>query len=189
MTTVTTPTETTQPAAERPDAMHDGTTARRVNFLPIDELGLASRKAWLTYIGLALVPPGAMIFSIFYLLFQGGATVRSFGGIGWLMVGMFWLGIAVPGSFFVRRRIWNRWYTGEGVVRPDEYMKGNLVVWGPMVVGGVMGFIGTALTAGPASLFTSITALILFLTQAPDASALTKPVGDHDDPAVYQEPK
>ena len=169
--------------------MHDSATSTRVNFLPVDEIGLAIRKNWALYLAFALVPPAAMILCIFALIWNGGTRFSSFGGIGWLIAGMTWISVAVPIAFYVRRRLWINWYEGHGVVSPENYFKGNLVVWTPMIIAGVMGFMGTAITAGPASLFTSITALVLFLSQNPDASALTKPVGDHDDPGVYQEPK
>ena len=180
---------TLQNNAALPDVMHDPKNDQRVRFLPIDEIGLAIRKNWLLYLAFALVPPATMILCIFFLIWNGAAMEQSFGGVGWLVVGMTWISIAVPLAFFIRRKLWIDWYRGDGVVSPENYFKGNLIVWTPMVIGGMMGFIGTAMTAGPASLFTSITALVLFLSQNPDASALTKPVGDHDDPAVYQEPK
>ena len=181
-------TSTLQPDATRPDAMHEETSGNPSIYLPVSEIGMAMRKTWLIFIGLALVPPAAMIASIFFLIWDGGNMMRSFGGVGWLVVGMVWISVTVPLAFYIRRQLWIDWFKGDGVVSPENYVKGNVIVWAPMVIGGVMGFVGMALTAGPASLFTSITALVLFISQAPDGSALTKPVGDHDDPAVFEHP-
>ncbi|MEM1010592.1 MAG: hypothetical protein AAGI46_00055 [Planctomycetota bacterium] len=162
--------------------------------VPLDEAGLALRYAWLTYIAVALIPPAAMIGSIFVLLFTGnGATkevdhVGHFWGVVWLVGGMTFIGVTLPGSFYIRRQLWNEYYAGD-VVTPGNYLKGWVIIWLPLVSAGVLGFIGLALTRDFATVFISMLAFIVFLSMAPNGHAMTRPVGDHDDPATYEEPK
>lgn len=181
-----------QPGAEHPDVEH---APRRPIYLPLGAIGLAIRKAWLTYILLGLVPPAVMIGTIFWLIFTGNdrilqnyAGLEGSWGMVWLVGGMAWIGVTVPLAFFIRRGLWKGYYEG-GVVRPENYLKGWFVIWLPLVIGGVIGFVGLALTREVASLFTSMLSFIVFLSMYPNGHALTRPIGDHDDPAVYEEPK
>lgn len=184
--------DTLQPDATRPDVEH---TPRRKIYLPLDEIGLAIRKAWLAYIVLALIPPSAMIAAIFFLIFTGNDRIiqsptdlDGTAGMIWTIAGLTWVGLSLPLAFFIRRGLWAAYYEG-GVVKPDNYLKGWLVIWLPLVFGGVLGFIGLAATREVASLFTSMLAFIVFLAMVPNGHALTRPVGDHDDPGVYEEPR
>ena len=203
MTTTTTapatPTEPTvaadaiKPGAKRPDVMHSDRPMRTAY---LGEAAMALRSAWALYLALALLPPLAMIATIFFLIFRGGDNVfgpnviiaSTTAGWYWLLAGMLWISVAVPAAFFVRRIYWNQYYKGHPV-GPGDYLKGNAAIWLPLVLAGVMGFVGFAATRYVASLFTSITAFIVYLSMSPNGHAMTRPVGDHDDPAVYEEPK
>ncbi len=182
---------TLQPGAERPDVEH---STRPFVAISLDEAGLALRKAWLAYIVLALIPPAAMIASIFWLIFTYDRPVNAdfgmYGGaeMAWLLVGMTWIGIVTPLGFVLRRKIWHEFYEG-GVAKADNYLKGWLIIWIPLTIGGVLGFVGLAVTTGVSNVFTSMLAFVIFLSMAPNGHALTRPVGDHDDPGVYEEPK
>ena len=183
-----------QPGAERPDVDHD----ERSNLLPhigVDAVAFELRKAWATYFALALLPPGAMITAIFFLIFRGGDAVLNndglmdgFWGMTWLIVGMIWIGAALPAGFFARRVLWHRFYEG-GVVEPRRFLPGCLVVWAPLVLAGVMGFVGFALTREAGVLLVSMLAFIVFLAMFPNGHSMTRPVGAVDDPGVYEEPK
>ena len=184
--------------AERPDVEHRESN-RPLTAVALDHAGLALRKAWAIYIVLALIPPGAMIASIFALLFTRNDAMSEvqpgqyygfgdFWGLVWLVIGMIWIGVTVPLGFFIRRAKWKAFYEG-GLVDADDYLAGWLPIWIPLVIGGVLGFVGLALTAEVGNLFTSMLAFVVFLSMAPNGHALTRPVGDHDDPAVYEEPK
>ena len=187
-----------QPDAARPDVEHRD--SRPMTAVALDEAGLALRKAWAIYILLALIPPGAMIAAIFTLLFTRNDTLadvptaQQYGGFGgfwglvWLTFGMVWISIFVPLGFFIRRAKWKAFYEG-GLVSGKDYLAGWLPIWVPLVIGGVIGFVGLALTAEVGNLFTSMLSFVVFLSMAPNGHALTRPVGDHDDPGVYEEPK
>ncbi len=181
-----------QPGADRPDA---SPATRPMETVALDEAGLALRLAWLTYIGLALIPPAAMIASIFVLLFTGNDLVSTstrgsdnFWGMTWLVLGMTFIGIALPAAFYVRRMLWIEFYNGS-VVKPSNYLKGWLVIWLPLVFAGVLGFVALALTKDFGTVFISMMAFIVFLAMAPNGHAMTRPVGDDDDPGTYEEPK
>ena len=180
-----------RPGALHPDVEH----SERVVLAPhLDESSLALRKAWAIYLVLALLPPMAMIMSIFWLLLEPHLWYQPLiskqaNTAGWLsfLSGMIWLSLSVPVGFVLRSRYWSAYYEGE-LVEPAEYHKGNLAVWIPLVIAGIAGFAGFAATHYVANLFTSLTAFIIFLALCPTGHAMTRPVGDHDDPGVYEEP-
>ena len=182
------------PGASHPDVEHSD---RPMQTTYLKESALALRKAWGAYLLMGFVPPLAMIGCVFYLII-GAPGAGVFGpsvvfesrtaGWWWLVGGMIFLSVTVPISFFVRRVYWVNYYRGE-VVGPANYLKGNFAIWLPLVAAGVLGFVGLALTHYVASLFTSVMAFMIFLTMFPNGHAMTRPVGDHDDPAVYEEPK
>ena len=180
-----------RPGALRPDVEHSDRVVVTPQF---DETGLALRKAWGAYLFLALLPPMMMIMSIFWLLLAPRGWYQPListeqNMAGWLafVAGMIWISVTVPVGFFLRSRYWSAYYRGE-LVDPAEYHRGNLAVWIPLVVAGVAGFIGLAATHYVANLFTSVTAFVMFLALYPTGHAMTRPVGDHDDPGVYEEP-
>ena len=192
MPATATVTTATAPGAQNPDVSRDQRT--RLPTIPLDEAGVALRTAWASYLGLALVPPAAMIGSIFFLLFTGndrtlhGAEYRDFAGMAWLVAGMIYIGVALPLAFYVRRLKWTAFYEG-GVVAPKDYLAGWMAVWVPLVIGGVLGFVGLALSGEFANVFTSMLSFVVFLSMTPNGHALTRPVGDVDDPGTYEEPK
>lgn len=162
----------------------------------LEEDALALRKAWGYYLLLGVIPPLAMILMIFYLIFTSGTLALGprvmvgnlTAGWIWFIGGMLWIGVTVPVSFYLRRRYWDEYYRG-GVVSPSNYIKGNMAIWLPLVVAGVAGFIGFGATRYVANLFTSLLAFMIFLTMFPNGHAMTRPIGDHDDPGVYEEPR
>ena len=183
-----------KPGANLPDVDHSD---RPMNTIYIKESALALRQAWGIYFVFAAVPPLVMIATIFFLILWGPGSgvfgprvIAESPGWGWtwLLVGMFWLSITVPLTFWVRRGFWREYYSG-GTVRAADYLKGNVAIWMPLVIAGVMGFVGFAATRYVASLFTSVMAFIIFLTLFPNGHAMTRAVGDHDDPGVYEEPR
>ena len=181
-----------QPGALRPDVEHSDKIMPACN---LEADALALRKAWGLYFLLALLPPLAMIGAIFYLLFTSASLMgpqvveaNSTLGWAWFLGGMIFIGLSLPASFFARRKLWAAYYEG-GVVDAGNYVKGNLVVWAPLVVAGVLGFVGFALTFYVASLFTSVLAFVIFLALTPNGHAMTRPVGDEEDSGVYEEPK
>ena len=180
-----------RPGALHPDVEH---SERIVRVSHLDESALALRKAWAIYLTLALVPPMAMIMSIFWLLLAPRGWYQPListeaNMTGWVsfLAGMIWISVTVPVGFAMRSRYWGAYYEG-GLVEPVEYHKGNLAVWIPLVIAGIGGFIGFAATYYVANLFTSMTAFVIFLALHPTGHAMTRPVGDHDDPGVYEEP-
>ncbi len=188
-----TATVSTAPDAANPDVSRPN---KRPIVIPLDEAGLALRMAWVTYIGLALIPPAAMIASIFFLIFTGNDRViqntagagSTWPGIIFLIGGLTFVGVALPLAFYARRKLWINYYEG-GVVPPGNYLRGWMAVWIPLVIGGVLGFIGLALTREVGNLFTSLLAFMVFLSMTPNGHALVRPVGDQDDPGTYEEPK
>ncbi len=189
-------TVATQPGADRPDVERPA-ASDRLPLIAISRVSLELRKAWATYLLLALIPPSAMIASIFALLFIGdgrdnsGVATASLtdGGMPWLLVGLTFIGLAVPLAFWYRRTCWASYYVQGQVVEPENYLKGWLAVWIPLVLGGVFGFVALAITGEFSVVFISMLAFVVFLSMTPNGHAMTRPVGHEDDPAVYEEPK
>lgn len=181
----------TRPGALHPDVEH---SERVVDARNLGESALALRKAWAIYLVLALLPPMAMIMSIFWLLVAPRewyqplvSTAGNMAGWFTFLAGMVWISLSVPLGFVMRSRSWSAYYEGD-LVKPADYHRGNLAVWIPLVIAGLGGFVGFAFTYYVANLFTSMTAFIIFLALHPNGHAMTRPVGDHDDPGVYEEP-
>lgn len=181
------------PGALRPDVEHSDRPTLKTRYVEADALAL--RQAWGIYLVCGVIPPLVMIAMIFFLLLTGqnvlGPAVRQESttwGWAWFIGGMIWIGATLPAAFYVRRGFWAAYYAG-GTVRPSNYLKGNLVIWLPLVVGGIVGFVGFALTLFAGSIFTSMMAFVIFLAMYPNGHAMTRAVGDHDDPGVYEEPK
>lgn len=179
--------------ATRPDVEHFERPLLKTRYVEADALAL--RQAWGIYLLCAVLPPLVMIGTIFYIIFAGDglfgpsvAEERTNAGWAWFIGGMIWIGLSLPLAFYIRRGFWARFYAG-GVVGPRNYLKGNLVIWAPLVIGGIIGFIGFAATLFAASIFTSVMAFIIFLAMFPNGHAMTRAVGDHDDPGVYEEPR
>lgn len=181
----------TRPGALHPDVEHSD----RIVVAPLlDESALALRKAWGIYLVMAVIPPLFMILSIFFLLATPQPWYRPIistegNTAGWLgfVAGMVWISISVPAGFYIRGKYWRAYYQGE-LVSPRDYIRGNLAIWFPLVIAGVAGFVGFAATRYVSNVFTSMTAFVIFLAMHPTGHAMTRPVGDHDDPGVYEEP-
>ena len=182
-----------RPGAIRPDVEHDDNPAM-LSYSQLDAPAMALRKAWGAYLLLGVLPPLFMILSIFYLIFsplswydQRILPIQNSGGWWSFVAGMVWISLSVPVAFYIRRHYWDAYYKG-GLVEPGNYIKGNLAIWIPLVIAGIAGFVAFALTRYVANLFTSLTAFMVFLTMFPNGHAMTRPVGDHDDSGVYEEP-
>lgn len=185
------PSGTFRPGALRPDVEH---SERVINSPEWDDTALALRKAWGLYLFLAILPPLMMILSIFYLIFNPAdwfdprvGTAQNLAGWWSFLGGMIWISISVPVGFLIRGRYWSAYDRGE-LVQPRDFHMGNLAVWVPLVLAGMVGFIAFAATEYVANLFTSVTAFIIFLAMHPTGHVMTRPIGDHDDPGVYEEP-
>jgi hypothetical protein len=166
-----------------------------LSYSELDDKALALRKAWGLYLILGHLPPLVMILTIFYLIFTPlnwydtpVAPIQNTAGWVSFVLGMTWIAVTVPISFYMRRRYWDAFYQGS-LVEPGDYLKGNLSIWIPLVLAGIGGFIAFAATRYVANLFTSVSAFVIFLTMFPNGHAMTRPVGDHDDSGVYEEPR
>ncbi len=189
------PSTGARPGALRPDVEHHDKPPVLLSYRQLDDRAMALRKAWAIYLAMAVLPPLFMIFSIFYLIFTplnwyDRQIIPLENTAGWysFLLGMIWISVTVPLSFYMRRHYWSAYYHGE-LVEPGNYLKGNLSIWIPLVIAGILGFVAFALTRYVANLFTSVTAFVIFLTMFPNGHAMTRPIGDHDDPGVYELPR
>jgi len=176
----------------RPEVEHSD---RVFVYKALDESALALRKAWGLFLLLGVTTPLFMILAIFYLLLtplgwydRAVTPLDNVAGWTFFIGGMTWISLTVPLGFYLRSKYWAAYYRGE-VVAPGDYIKGNLAIWIPLVIAGVVGFIAFAGTRFVANLFTSVTAFVIYMSMFPNGHAMTRPIGDHDDSGVYEEPK
>jgi hypothetical protein len=146
----------------------------------------ALRNAWLIYLVLGQVPALLAIVGIWVGLLAGSSDE-------WLsnlfmLLGFAWLTVAIPAGLLYMRLKFNNYYKGRSV-SPRNYLLGLLPLWVAMVLGGAIGMFGWIVSRTPLpAVMPSVIAFVVFLVFHPTGHAMTRPVGDSDDPAVYEEP-
>ena len=107
----------------------------------------------------------------------------------WFLTCMAFLAVAVPAAFFWRSREFKSYWDGQPVT-PSHYLKGMLIVWLTLEVGGLMALAGCLMTGSLLpNLLPAMVAFILFTPFWPSGRAMTHPVGNDDDFEVYEEPR
>ena len=150
------------------------------------EVNQAMQIAWAIYLVLALAPAPLAIVGIWrgLLVSTSDADLSN----QFMMLNFLFLGLAVPASFWFQRKCFANYYKGE-CVAPRDYLKGMVAIWLPLATAGVAGMLGWIISGTPLmSIVPTILALVVYLVFHPSGAAMYRPVGDHDDPAVYEEP-
>ena len=144
------------------------------------------QAAWGIYLVLAALPAPLAIVGIWVGLLAetSDAELSNL----FMLVNFGWLTVTVPVAFLIQRQLFDNYHHGKPVA-PEKYVAGMLAIWLPLSVAGVVGMIGWIVARTPLlAIVPSILALLVFLIFHPTGAAMTKPVGDHDDPGVYEEP-
>ena len=150
--------------------------------------GQALRIAWVSWVVLLAIP--ALGFLAVMWTFIGDETTPDRGlGERWFLVTMIYMAVAVPAAFFWRSREFKAYWDGKAV-SPARYLRGTLIVWLTIEIGGLMALAGCLASNGlTPNLLPAMVAFMLFTPFWPSGRAMTHPVGDDDDFEVYEEPR
>jgi hypothetical protein len=151
--------------------------------------GRALRVAWLCWLVLLSVP--ALVFlGVMWSLGGNEATPGNEAAADrWFLACMIYLAVAVPAAFFWRSRIFRHYWSGPAV-SPKDYLKGMLIIWLTVELGGLASLIGCLVTHTLTPLLLpAIVAFMLFTPFWPSGRAMTNPVGNDEDFEVYEEPR
>ena len=144
------------------------------------------RNAWLAYLVIGQVPALLAIVGIWVGLLA--STSDEWLSNAFMLGGFAWLTVTIPLSLLFMRAKFAAYYDGHAV-EPKDYLAGMGVLWLAMVVGGAIGMVGWIVSRTPLpAVMPSIIAFVVFVVFHPTGRAMTRPVGDSDDAAVYEEP-
>src|SRR4051812_38377709 len=151
--------------------------------------GQALRIVWASWLALLSIPALMMLVVMWTLLDDDTPMKDPAFAQQWFLACMTFLAIAVPAAFFWRSREFKSYWDGKPV-SPSHYLRGMLIVWLTMEVGGLMALAGCLMTGGLLpNLLPAMVAFILFTPFWPSGRAMTHPVGNDDDFEVYEEPR
>lgn len=148
----------------------------------------ALRYAWISWLTFLIVPFFLFLYVIVTL--NDETTGRQLGNAQtWFVASMAYLAIVVPLAIFWRSSLFRPYWQGE-TVTPKNYLKGMMVVWLSLEIGGLISLAGCLLNHSLLpNLLPALVAFMLFTPLWPSGRAMTRHVGNQDDPALYEEPR
>jgi len=152
--------------------------------------GQALRIAWVSWLTLAAIPFILFLAVVWHLNTANGSVAANRAlAERWFLFCMLYLALAVPCSFFLRGQIFKAYWAGE-VVSPRNYLVGMLMLWLTIVAGGIIALVGVWLTKSLLpNLLPALVAFMFFIPFWPSGRAMTRRVGNDDDPEHYEEPR
>jgi hypothetical protein len=149
----------------------------------------ALRYAWYVWMVLLAIPFLVFLYVAWQVGDQRRPIDRAFTN-GWFLGSVAYMLIAPTIAFFVRSRYFQGYWSGE-CVSPRNYLIGMCVLWGALVLGGVLSLIGCL---GSRSLlpcmFPAMVAFAMFVIHWPSGRAMVCGTrGAADDPETYEEPR
>ncbi len=158
--------------------------------IPTGELtpGAALKYAWWAYLFFITAPFIVFVAMLYrYLVVTPGPDSPM--ANRWFLAAMAYLITFVPAAIFWRSHIFKPYYDGHPVA-PRGYLKGMMIVWGSLCLGGVLALTGCLVTRTLApGIAPAIIAFVLFLPFWPSGRTMVKTVGSSDDPQRYEEPR
>jgi hypothetical protein len=151
---------------------------------------MALRIAWMFWL-LFLVTPFFLFLHIVWILSSGPTAepAQQMHGQHWFLVAMLYLLIMVPGSFFARGWVFKAYWTGKPV-SPGKYLSGMMSIWLALEVGGLFALCGCVVNQSLLpNLLPALVAFMFFVTLWPSGRAMSRPMGQYEDPEVYEEPR
>lgn len=144
---------------------------------------------WAIWIAYLVTPLFALIGTVLFLMVNDGAIHEGLGQ-SWLITMMVLIAIGIPLAFFVRSKVYFRSYWEGKPVTPRQYLRGMLLVWTVIELAGLLSIVGCIVTGELIpNLIPALIAFVVFVTQWPNASAMTKTTGNKDDSSVFQHPR
>ncbi len=147
------------------------------------------RVAWWAWFGMLVLPFLIFLAVLITLQQTGGPGADTTWGSRWFIANIIFLGVTVPLGFWLRGRLFSRYYQGEAV-DPRKYLIGMLSVWIPLVLGGLLSLVSIYVSRSlTPNIIPAAIAFVFYITQWPKGSAMLRPRGEKDDPEMYEEPR
>jgi hypothetical protein len=152
--------------------------------------GGAYGLAWAVWITYLMLPLFVFMGVVFYMLVNIGGLGYHNVGDSWFLTMMIWLAVGVPGAYFVRSRLFFRDFWAGRPVTPRQYFYGMVLIWTVIEIAGVFSLLGCLFTGELVpNIIPALFAFILFITQWPNASAMTESTGQKADSTVFRHPR
>jgi hypothetical protein len=148
----------------------------------------AIRLAWVAWFILGVIPFLLFLCVVWTLGIRNAELVRG-GHHTWFLISSAYLLIAVPCSFFLRTRLFKEYWAGH-TVAPGKYLFGMIAMWMTLELGGILSLLGCFLDHSLLpNLLPAMLAFIFYATLWPSGRSMVYPVGHHEDPQIYEEPR
>lgn len=145
------------------------------------------RRAWAWWLVLLVIPFVLFLALLVYLSF-GPPKLPQVGRI-FFILSVVWLGAVVPASFFLRARYFRDYWAG-GLCKPHDYLRGTLIVWVTVEIGGLLSLMGCFLSNSlMPNIMPAVVAFILFTPFWPSGEAMTMALGAEEDPEIMRHPR
>jgi hypothetical protein len=149
----------------------------------------ALKRAWLSWLVMLVIPFLFFLIVIWYLIWPGRDTQASSIRQIWFLAASLYIILIVPAALFWRSHVFKAYWAGEPVP-PRQYLTGMLTVWVALEVGGLFSLVGCLVSRSLLPcLLPALAAFMFFFILWPTGHAMTRPVGNTDDHAIYEEPK
>ena len=149
----------------------------------------ALRHAWAWYITLGFIPFATCLGVITALNFRDGPKAGLPLMSYWFIGSIIFLLVAGPIAFTIRSRLFRSYWHGEAV-HPRTYLQGMLIVWLAFEFGGLLSLVGCLMTNSLVPcLMPAIASFMFFAFLYPNGRAMARPIGNTDDPEIYEEPR
>ena len=141
---------------------------------------------WITY----LITPFLAFFGTVLFLMINESVIHKGVGEVWFITMMIWVAGGIPLAFFVRSKLYFQNYWKGHTVSPRQYLKGMLLVWTVIELAGLLSIVGCIVTGELVpNLIPALFGFVVFITQWPNASAMTKTTGNKADSSLFQYPR
>jgi len=145
------------------------------------------RRAWAWWLTLLVIP---FVLFLALLVYHSVAPLKNPAvGRAFFFASVFWLGVAVPASFFIRSRYFRDYWAG-GLTNPTDYLRGSLIVWVTIEIGGLISLLGCFMSnALMPNVLLAVVAFVLFTPFWPSGEAMTVALGAEDDAEIMRHPR
>lgn len=145
---------------------------------------------WAIWIAYLVTPLFVFIGTVLFLMTNEAGAVNKSLGQAWFIGVMIWIAVAIPLAFYARSKLYFYPYWAGKTVSPRQYLRGMLLVWTVIELAGILSLIGCLLTGELIpNLIPALLGFVVFITQWPNATAMTEVTGNQDDPSVFQHPR
>jgi len=149
----------------------------------------ALRHAWVWYLALGFIPFGMALAIIAALSLRDGPPAPMSVKSAWFIGAILFQLIVGPIAFVVRSRMFRSYWQGHPV-DSRTYLRGMLVVWMAFEIGGLLSLLGCFMSNSLVPcLLPAIAAFMFFASLYPNGRAMSRPIGNTDDPEIYEEPR